>query len=127
MVRSFQILKFTQAIHDALGNDKDETPLNPEKVFQTARLTTSELLKDDGVNYHLLEEENLQELLGIVKSATTDEEKLHQLLQEANAETQEYSERVIQKASNKKKKVGGTDASHEMPPYPARLSLLRDS
>ncbi len=100
----FSNLKFTQAIHDALGNDKDETPLNPEKVFQTARLTTSELLKDDGVNYHLLEEENLQELLGIVKSATTDEEKLHQLLQEANAETQEYSERVIQKASNKKKK-----------------------
>ena len=100
----FSNLKFTQAIHDALGSDKNETPLNPAKVFQTAQSTTVELLKDDGVNYHLLEGEKLQELLGIVKSATTDEEKLHQLLQEANAETQEYSKRVIQKASSKKKK-----------------------
>ena len=100
----FSNLKFTQATHDALGNDRDETPLNPAKVFQTAQSTASELLKDDGVNYHLLDGNNLQELLGIVKLATTNEEKLHQLLQEANAETREYSERVIQKASNKKKK-----------------------
>ena len=100
----FSNLKFTQAIHDALGSDKNETPLNSAKVFQTAQSATAGLLKDDGVNYHLLEGEKLQELLGIVKSATTDEEKLHQLLQEANAETQEYSKRVIQKASSKKKK-----------------------
>lgn len=99
----FSNLKFTQAIHDALGNDKAETPLNPAKVIQTAQSTTSELLKEDGVNYHLLDGDNLQELLGIIKSTTTDAEKLHQLLQEANVETQEYSERVIQKASNKKK------------------------
>ena len=100
----FSNLKFTQAIHDALGDAKDNTPLNPAKVFQTAQLTTSELLKDDGVNYHLLEGDNLQKLLGIVKEVTTKKEKLHQLLQEANTETQEYSKRVIQKASNKKKK-----------------------
>ena len=100
----FSNLKFTQAIHDALGDDKEETPLNPATVIQTAQSTTSELLKEDGVNYHLLEGDNLQTLLGIVKEVTTSEEKLHQLLQEANAETQEYSERVIQKASNKKKK-----------------------
>ena len=99
----FSNLKFTQAIHDALGDDKDETPLNPAKVIQTAQSTTSQLLKEDGVNYHLLDGDNLQELLSIIRSATTDEEKLHQLLQETNAETQEYSERVIQKASNKKK------------------------
>ena len=100
----FSNLKFTQAIHDALGDAKDNTPLNPAKVFQMAQLTISELLKDDGVNYHLLEGDNLQKLLGIVKAVTTNEEKLHQLLQEANAEAREYSERVIQKASNKKKK-----------------------
>ena len=99
----FSNLKFTQAIHDALGDDKDETPLSPAKVIQTAQSTTSKLLKEDGVNYHLLDGDNLQELLGIIRSVTTDEEKLHQLLQEAYAETQEYSERVIQKASNKKK------------------------
>ena len=100
----FSNLKFTQVIHDTLGDDKNETPLNPNKVFQTAESAITELLKDDGVNYHLLDGENLQRLLGIVKSVTTDEEKLYQLLQEANAETQGYSERVIQKASNKKKK-----------------------
>lgn len=100
----FSNLKFTQAIHDALGDDKNETPLNPTKVIQTAQVATAQLLQDDGVNYQLLDGEKLQQLLGIVKSATTDEEKLHLFLQEANAETQEYSERVIQKASNKKRK-----------------------
>ncbi len=96
----FSNLKLTQAIHDALGNAKDDALLNPAKVFQRAQSTISELLKDDSVNYHLLEGDNLRKLLGIVKAAMTDEEKLHQFLQEANAETQEYSKRVIQKASN---------------------------
>ena len=75
-----------------------------KKVVQTAQSAITQLLQDDGVNYHLLDGESLQQLLGIVKSATTDEEKLHLFLQEANIETREYSERVIQKASNKKKK-----------------------
>ncbi len=100
----FSNLKFTQAIHDRLADNNNETPLNPTKVVQTAKSATAALLKDDDVNYHLLDGENLQQLLGIVKSVTTDEEKLHQFLQEANTETQEYSKRVIQKASNKKKK-----------------------
>ncbi len=100
----FSNLKFTQTIHDGLGDDKNEMPLSSVKVIQVAQDATAALLQDDGVNYHLLDEESLQHLLGIVKSATTDEEKLHLFLQEANSETQEYSERVIQKASNKKKK-----------------------
>ena len=100
----FSNLRFTQAIHDALGDDKNKTPLNPAKVLQTAQSTASDLLKDDGVNYHLLEDGTLQELLSIITSATTDEEKLRQLLIDANSETQEYSQRVIQKASNKKSK-----------------------
>ena len=100
----FSNLKLTQAIHDALGDERTKTPLNPTKVLQTAQSTASDLLKDDGVNYDLLAGENLQGLLGIVKSVTTDEEKLRQYLVESNAETREYSERVIQKASNKKSK-----------------------
>lgn len=100
----FSNLKLTQAIHDRLGDDKNETPLSPAKVVQTAESAAGELLEDDGVNYHLLDGEELQQLLGIVKSATTDKERLHRFLQEANAETQDYSKRVIQKASNKKKK-----------------------
>ena len=97
----FSNLKFTQAIYDGLDDDKNETPLNPTKVIQTAESTTTELLKDDGVNYHLVDGENLQQLLAIVTSATTNKEKLHQFLQEANTESKEYSQRVIQKASNK--------------------------
>ena len=100
----FSNLRFTQAIHDALGDDKNETPLNPAKVREMAQSTASDLLKDDGVNYHLVEGENVQKLLGIITSATTDKEKLHQFLMRANAETLEYSQRVIQKASNKKSK-----------------------
>ncbi len=76
----FSNLKLTQAIYDALGNDKDKTPLDPGKVLQTAQLTASNLLKDDGVNYHALEGENLKKLLDIVTSVTTDEERLHQFL-----------------------------------------------
>ena len=97
----FSNLKFTQTIYDALGDDKNETPLNPTKVIQAAQAATAQLLQDDGVNYHLLDGENLQQLLGTVKSTTTDEEKFYQFLQEANSETQKYSEQVIQKASNK--------------------------
>ena len=100
----FSNLKFTQTIHDGLGDSKNETPLNSTKVVQTAKSATAKLLADDGVNYHLLDGESLQKLLDIIKSAMTGEEKLHFFLQEANTETQEYSERVIQKASNKKKK-----------------------
>ncbi len=100
----FSNLKFTQAIHDELGEDKNEIPLNPTKVLQTAQNTLSMLLEDDGVIYHLLNRENLKQLLGIVKSVTTDKEKLQLFLQEANTETQEYAARVIQKASNKKRK-----------------------
>ena len=100
----FSNLKFTQAIHDGLGDDKNETPLNPTKVLQTAQNTLSVLLEDDGVTYHLLNKENLKQLLGIVKSVTTDAEKLQLFLQEANTEAQEYAARVIQKASNKKQK-----------------------
>ena len=100
----FSNLKFTQTIHDGLGDDKNEIPLNLVKVVQTAESAASELLKDDGVNYHLVDGENLKLLLGIVKSATTNVEKLHQFLQDANTETQEYSDRVIKKASNKKNK-----------------------
>ena len=100
----FSNLKFTQMIYSELGDDKDAIPLNSTKVRQTAQAAASTLLEDDGVNYHLLSGESLQQLLGIVKSVTTDEEKFHLFLQEANTETQEYSERVIQKASNKKKK-----------------------
>ncbi len=100
----FSNLKFTQAIHDGLGDDKNETPLNPTKVLQTAQNTLSVLLEDDGVTYHLLNRENLKQLLGIVKSVTTDAEKLQLFLQEANTEAQEYAARVIQKASNKKQK-----------------------
>ena len=100
----FSNLKFTQAIHDGLGNGKNATPLNPKEVVQTAISATTELLKTDDVNYHLVDGENLNQLLGIVKTVITDEVKLHQFLQGANIESQEYSKRVIQKASNKKKK-----------------------
>ena len=100
----FSNLKFTQAIHDGLGDEKNETPLNLKKVVQTAQVATAALLEDDRVNYHLLDGESLQQLLGIVKSVTTDQEKFHLFLQDANAETQGYSARVIQKASNKKRK-----------------------
>jgi len=46
--------------------------------------------------------EDLQTLINCITTVTTDEVKLRAFLDQANAETSAYSERVIQKQAKKK-------------------------
>ena len=95
----FSNLKLTQAIYDELS-DKGQlevTPLKQEDVTANAKVAITQLLSEDGVIFNYIEGEKLDKLISCVTSVTTDAEKLQTFLEEANAETSEYSERVIQK------------------------------
>lgn len=100
----FSNLKLTQAIYDRLS-EKGQlgvTPLKQEDVIANAKAAIPQLLSEDGVIFNHIEGAELDELIDCVTSVTTDPDKFQTFLQQANAETTEYSERVIQ--SEKKKK-----------------------
>lgn len=100
----FSNLKLTQAIYDRLSEkgQLEVTPLKQEDVIVNAKAAIPKLLSDDGVIFKHIAGTELDELIGCVTSVTTHPDKLHTFLEQVNAETTEYSERVIQ--SEKKKK-----------------------
>ena len=95
----FSNLKLTQAIYDELSHkgQLEVTPLKQEDVTTNAKAAIPQLLSEDGVIFNYIEGEELDELISCVTLITTDADKLQTFLEEANAETSEYSERVIQK------------------------------
>lgn len=94
----FSNLKLTQAIYDELSHKRQlETPLKQEDVTTSAKAAIPQLLSEDRVIFNYIEGEKLDKLISCVTSVTTDADKLQTFLEEANAETSEYSERVIQK------------------------------
>ncbi len=99
----FSNLKLTQAIYDALSDagQLENTPLNQTEVLENAKTVIPELLSNDGVIFNHVHGNALDELISCVTTVTTDADKLRTFLEETNAETTEYSERVIQ--SEKKK------------------------
>jgi len=100
----FSNLKLTQAIYDQLSDSGqlESTPLNQAAVIENTKAVIPQLLSDDGVIFDYVNDSDLDELMSCVTAVTTDVDKLRTFLEEANAETTEYSERVIQ--SEKKKK-----------------------
>ena len=100
----FSNLKLTQAIYDRLSEKEqlEDTPLKQENVIANAKAAIPQLLSDDGVIFNHIEGAELDELIDCVTSVTTDPNKLQSFLEQANAETTEYSERVIQSEKNKK-------------------------
>ena len=100
----FSNLKLTQAIYDELSKaGKLETsPLNQTAVVENAKTVIPQLLSADSVTFNQVHGEPLDELINCVKAVTTDADKLRTFLEETNAETVEYSERVIQKEAKKK-------------------------
>ena len=100
----FSNLKLTQAIYDELFHkgQLEVTPLKQENVTTNAKAAIPQLLSEDSVIFNYIEDEELDKLISCITSVTTDADKLQTFLEEANAETSEYSERVIQ--SEKKKK-----------------------
>ena len=99
----FSNLKLTQAIYDELSDagQLENMPLNQAEVLENAKAVIPQLLSNDGVIFNHVHSNALDELISCVTTVTTDAEKLHIFLEETNAETTEYSERVIQ--SEKKK------------------------
>ena len=95
----FSNLKLTQAIYDELSEkgQLEVTPLKQEDVIANAKTAIPQLLSEDRVIFDYIEGEELDKLISCVTSVTTDADKLQTFLEEANAETTEYSERVIQK------------------------------
>lgn len=100
----FSNLKLTQAIYDRLSEagQLETTPLNQAEVIENAKSAIPQLLKEDGVIFNHIHGDSLETLIGCVSTVTTDEAKLRAFLEEANAETSEYSERVIQEQGKKK-------------------------
>lgn len=100
----FSNLKLTQVVYDGLSEagQLEKTPLDPGAVLSSVKTAIPRLLDDDGVIFHHVYGETLDELIRCVTTVTTDEGKLRAFLAEANTETSEYSARVIQKASKKK-------------------------
>lgn len=100
----FSNLKLTQAIYDELSDagQLENMPLNQAEVLENAKVVIPQLLSDDGVIFNHVRDNALDELISCVTTVTTDADKLRTFLEETNAETTEYSERVIQ--SEKKKK-----------------------
>ena len=96
----FSNLKLTRAIYDGLSDagQLEKMPLDPDAVLDGAKTAMPHLLEDDGVIFHYVYGEALDELIRCVTAVTTDAGKFRAFLEEANTETSEYSARVIQKA-----------------------------
>ena len=99
----FSNLKLTQAIYDELSNagQLENVPLNQAEVLENAKAVIPQLLSNDGVIFNHVHGNALDKLISCVTTVTTDADKLRTFLEETNAETTEYSERVIK--SEKKK------------------------
>jgi CRISPR-associated protein Csc2 len=99
----FSNLKLTQAIYDELSDagQLENMPLNQAEVLENAKVVIPQLLSNDGVIFNHVHDNALDEIISCVTTVTTDADKLRTFLEETNAETTEYSERVIQ--SEKKK------------------------
>ena len=100
----FSNLKLTQAIYDELfkAGELETSPLDQAAVVKNAKTVIPQLLSADGVIFNQVDGDALDELVNCVKTVTTDADKLRAFLEETNAETVEYSERVIQKEAQKK-------------------------
>lgn len=101
----FSNLKLTQSVYDYMAEQGqlEETPLNRSNVLNAVKTAISPLLSEDGVSFQVVTDVLLLELVGMVKSVTTDEIKLAAFLQEATEEAKEYSQRVVQKPKSSKK------------------------
>ena len=95
----FSNLKLTQAVYDRLSDSGqlENTPLNQTEVIENTKATVPQLLNEDGVIFDHVHGAAFDELVRCVTAVTTDAGKLQTFLEETDAETSEYSERVIQK------------------------------
>lgn len=88
----FSNLQLTQAIYDALTPEqRTRTPLLQADVAGAMRAVIPDLLAEDGVVANLVMGERLTRLLQEITRITSSEERLHEVLAQANTETNLYA------------------------------------
>ena len=88
----FSNLQLTQAVYDALTPEqRARTPLLQSDVLDTMHTIVPDLLAEDGLVANLVMGERLNRLLEEIKQITSSEERLHKVLAQANAETNQYA------------------------------------
>jgi len=100
----FSNLELTQAIYDYLPTEQRlKTPLLREAVQEAIEAVTPALLSEDGVVAHLFAGEQLEALLQETLQITSDEQRLREVLTQANSEALRYAQTygVDAKASKK--------------------------
>jgi CRISPR-associated protein Csc2 len=100
----FSNLELTQAIYDYLPTEQRlKTPLLREAVRGAIEAVTPALLGEDGVVVHLFAGEQLEALLHETLQITSDEQRLREVLMQANSEALRYAQTygVDAKASKK--------------------------
>ncbi len=102
----FSNLQLTQAVYDVLTPDQlKRTPLALTDILSSTQAVIPDLLAEDGVVANLVMGERLNRLLQEITQIASDESQLHQVLEQANAETIQYAKRYgVDSAKEKPKK-----------------------
>jgi len=88
----FSNLELTQAVYDHLPSEqRAKTPLLRDAVRGAMEAVVPELLGEDGVVFHAFAGEHLETILRETIQITSDEERLREVLTQANAETLHYA------------------------------------
>jgi CRISPR-associated protein Csc2 len=89
----FSNLLLTQEVYDTLTPDqRKQTPLSYHAVVQAMRDAVPRLLAKESVVAHLYDGEKLQKLLEEVRDITSHEERLKEVLLQANTEANRYAQ-----------------------------------
>jgi CRISPR-associated protein Csc2 len=89
----FSNLQLTQEVYDSLTPEqRSRSPLPYDAVVQTITRAVPKLLGEDGIVAHLYEGNKLQNLLAEVRSLTSNEARLKEVLTQANVETNRYAQ-----------------------------------
>ncbi|MGB3262992.1 MAG: type I-D CRISPR-associated protein Cas7/Csc2 [Microcoleus sp.] len=100
-------LRWTQKIYDlmsAAGKINPPDPLNEDDVLTNANRAISQLMDEECISHRDFIGESFDGLLAEVKSISSDETKLQEMLTQANSESTAYAQKHILKSSEKGKK-----------------------
>lgn len=109
-------LRLTQKIYDLLnsaGKINPPDPLNEDDVRDAAIKAIAELMTQEFISHTDYIGDRFLPLLNEVKAITSDENKLKELLTQANAESSAYAQKYILKSSEKSKKAKKASAASE--------------
>ncbi len=100
-------LRWTQKIYDlmsAASQINPPDPLNEDDVLTNANRAISQLMDEECISHRDFIGESFDGLLAEVKSISSDETKLQEMLTQANSESTAYAQKHILKSSEKGKK-----------------------